>query len=430
MKYKRKIQKDVFKTSLFIFLISLISLFLYGIFNKKLSIPSLSKTLPDVLTVEKQINEFPKANIYEITCGDLGFSGGVDAQGYYKTGGNYVIYSSPQRQFGKKLEISLTADETSKMDSALLLVIPQHPPQYNPDISICWTPGTKILFFKDTKNQGEFFVLKLSKDYSFEQKILGKISNQKLTEVKALALTKDNHLYLEISGKDNKSYQQNKSVAKISLGAQTFEIVGLGFPQSAGKLSQGNPVDPQIYSAKTFRRGASGSIDGSYFKFIRSNPDEELLSGVCVPYAYNQNSKTYESLDQTHPRYGGYSQGSLDSNTSLEITNILTNANFPINASIFFCKIDQNNKILNVLPVEGESSRNVFVALLDNSFSSLGSVSLMIPQYGSISSFDPEAFTKEQIFYLKLSGELNGGDVNLFKIDFNNSLYQTLYQGK
>lgn len=199
------------------------------------------------------------------------------------------------------------------------------------------------------------------------------------------------------------------------------------YPQINNPVS--SPVAEQVYSAKKFKKGTIGSIDGSYSSFIQSIPDESLISGACIPYALSSNN-IYESMDRTHPRYGGYSGYSLDINISQKIMKIMSDGNMPTKANIFYCDLDQNNKILSVLPVGDQTSRSVFVALLDNSLNMVSKVDLKLSPSDRISSFDPNAFTKDQVFYLKLSGQLDGVNVKLFKINFKNSSYETLYQGK
>ncbi|MBI2315403.1 hypothetical protein HYU93_05120 [Candidatus Daviesbacteria bacterium] len=391
------------------------------------------ESLSDVSAIEQQIKSIPPDKLNQIDCATLGFSGGTDSQVYYKEGGHYVVYG--------KTQTSLSAEDSVNLDKALLTVIPEHPPKYNPDMQMCLSDLDNVLLVeRGGKNDpNDLFILRLTKRYELENRLTIKVESQSQGRSEVLAYTKDGILYLRAKGKD-----LIENIYKIDFNSRKADLVGRGLAQPATNSSTQNfssssssqinvpvtdPVAAQVYSAKKFKKGTEGSIDGSYSSFIQSLSDGDLISGVCIPYALNSNS-IYESMDKTHPRYGGYAGYSLDTNTSLKITKIISGANMPTNANIFYCDMNQNNKILNVLPVKDQANRSVFVALLDSSLNIVGKVNLKMSQSDWISSFDPNAFTKGQIFYLKLSGQLGGVNVKLFKVNFNNSSYDTLYQGK
>lgn len=406
--------------------------------NSNLSLPikqssNQVKSVPNVSVVEKQIKDIPNDKLSLIECATLGFSGGTDFQGNYKEGGNYVVY-------GKKQTL-LTAEETNNLNKALLTVIPEHPPKYNPDIQMCLSESDNVLLIErgGKSDPNSLFILRLTRKYELNNRLTVTVESQLQGRSKVLSYTKEGLLYLWAKGKDSV-----ENIYKIDFNSQKAELVGRGSaqpttmtpaPSSSSTTSSqinnpvSNPVAEQVYSAKQFKKGTVGSIDGSYSSFIQSLPDDNLISGACIPYALESNN-TYESMDKTHPRYGGYAGYSLDSNLSQKIMNILSAANIPTKANIFYCDLDQNNKILSVLPVKDQVNRSVFIALLDNSQNRIGNVNLKLSQSDWISSFDPNAFTKDATFYLKLSGQIDGVNVKLLKINLKNSSYETLYQGK
>lgn len=413
-------------------------IFLYKNSNLSLPIkqsPAANKfeSLPNVSIAEQQIKSTPSDKLNQIECATLGFSGGTDPQGYYKEGGHYIVYG--------KTQTPLSVDETNRLNKALLTVISEHPPKYNPEMQMCLSELDNVLLIErgDKSDPNNLFVLRLTKGYELKNKITVKMESQLQGRSELLAYTKDGIFYLRARGNDSID-----NIFKIDFNSQKVELAGRGSAQlaaitstpnsSPGSSSQVNisvsdPVAAQVYSAKKFKKGTVGSVEGPYSSFIQSLSDESLISGVCIPYTLNSNN-TYVSMDRIHPRYGGYAGYSLDSNTSQKIMKIISDVNMPANANIFYCDMDQNNKVLNVLPEKNQANRFVFVALLDGSLNLIGNVNLKLFQSDWISSFDPNAFTKDRIFYLKLSGQLNGSSVNLFKIDFKNSSYQTLYQGK
>lgn len=392
---------------------------MYFFLVKKLNPSSISIWLPDVTVAEEKLKSVES---YDITCGSLGFPNDSLE--------NYIIFSNSNKPFGKKISIDLTREESTKINSALLTVLSQHPPQYNPNINICWNNESKIIYIYPTKVDGQIFVLKTNNSFDLQQKIVVEIKGNKISGVTPIAYTKDNHFYFEIPVRAIKDNAPFIYLTKINFSSSSFEISGQGYSSNTQRQPSldYDPVSQNIYSNKNIVLGYADMFTGSNNPLSSLNKTN-LIDGYCTPYMYDPNNNIYNSLDNIHPRYGGRGSTQIDADKSQKIMQILKEANFQSQNNIFYCLVGQN-QILTALPSKQRHDREVLVVLLDQSINKNGEVKLSLPAYSTLSSFDPVAFTKENVFYLKLSGELSEGPVNLFKIDFNNNSYQTLYKGK
>lgn len=92
--------------------------------------------------------------------------------------------------------------------------------------------------------------------------------------------------------------------------------------------------------------------------------------------------------------------------------------------------MDNQDKIVISEPSKLQTNRDTYVGFLNNNYELGGKVQLKVPPDGGSDDGFPIAYTKDKIFYLKLQGTLFGGFYNLFKINFANNSYSTLYQGK
>lgn len=394
--------------------------------------------LPEASTIEQQLASLSKDKLNDLTCGTVGFEGGSDSQGYYKPGGHYIIFKN------SNVLRSLDASETAKMDKALLEVLPEHPPKFNPNTEICWTNDTNILTID---NGGKFngasvIILVFDKQYNVKNKIPIKVEGTKYNGPQILAFTKDNDFYLKITTRDVYSYLKTDNIWKVNFSSNSSQVVGKTILQQEVKQvkqtqqSSGISFDPPPNDngggVKGFKRAERLALNGSFTKEIFEIPEDELIAGRCVPYIYNPQEKIFKSTDNTHPRYGGTAGQSLDGTTSEKALNAILQMRVDDTSHIgemFYCDLDVNNKILISLPSQNQSSNNIFVGLLGNSLDLVGKVELKIPEAGNGAGIEPIAYRKDKIFYLKAQGDLYGGRVNLFKINFVNNSYQTLYQG-
>lgn len=214
------------------------------------------------------------------------------------------------------------------------------------------------------------------------------------------------------------------------------------------KLAQSVVYNPDIEypSGKSFFRDENLFLNDPVVREIYDLSNDKLVLGVCIPYGYDSQNKIFISTDGTHPRYGGSSGRTLGieesqkvlvsllkvrKNVSKNIGHILYCALYNSGATSYADRAIYKNTILISESSKDQPNKDIFVGLLNDKKELIGGVQLKIPEDGYIISIDPIAYNyKDNIFYFKLSGKLNNGDVNLFKINFNNNSYSTLYQGK
>lgn len=435
-------------------------IFLYKNYGLSLSIKKLSdaskpNSLPEVSVVEQEIKKISSDKLNGISCATLGFSGGTDSQGYYKQGGNYAVY-------GKDKQVSLSAEETDKVDKALLTVLSDHPPKYNPDMQMCLSDKDNILITEGGSDPASLFVLRLTKKYELINKITLKVENQIQGWPQVLGYTKDGIVYLKVTGRNTDIYRSVEDVFKVDFSLNKYETLGRSVLKldnevsntpvsgSAGETPKTDSVDysklinsvnyDPLYAntlgAKNFKKGELLFLNGLFTKEISDIPEEKLVGGVCIPYAYDSSNKVFQSLDRQHPRYGGYSGQNIDSPTSAKVLlsllrlrgNIANGANEI--GRILLCDLDNQDKILISEPSKLQINRDTYVGFLNNAYELGGRVQLKVPPDGGSNDAFPIVYTKDKIFFLKLQGDLYGGFYNLFKINFADKTYTTLYQGK
>lgn len=214
------------------------------------------------------------------------------------------------------------------------------------------------------------------------------------------------------------------------------------------KLAQSVVYNPDIEypSGKSFFRDENLFLNDPVVKEIYDLPNDKLVLGDCIPYGYDSQNKIFISTDGTHPRYGGSSGRTLGTeesqkvlvsllkvrkNVSKDIGHILYCALYTPGATSYEGRVIYKNTILISESSKDQPNKDIFVGLLNDKKELIGGVQLKISEDGYIVSIDPIAYNfKDNIFYFKLSGKLNNGDVNLFKIYFNNNSYKIIYQGK
>lgn len=437
-------------------------IFLYKNSNLSFSITKLTDkgktdSIPELSVAEQEIKSIPSDKFFGISCATLGFSGGTDSQGYYKEGGNYVVY-------GESKQIPLSLEETDKVNKALLAVIPDHPPKYNPDMQMCLSDVDNILITEggSKSDPPNLFVLRLNKNYELKNKTTLKVENQVQGRPTVLGYTKDGILYLKAKGRNTDIYRSAESIFKIDFDSNRYEVLGrsvikldyeTGSNSASSSVSETPKTDTIDYStmvdtvkynplymntigAKKFKKGELLFLNGSFTQEINSIPDEKLIGGVCIPYAYNPTSRMFQSLDRQHPRYEGYAGQDISSSNSgkvllslLKLRGNVTNGANEI-GRILLCDLDNQDKIIISEPSKLQTNRDTYTGLLNNNYELDGKVQLKVPPDGGSDDGFPIAYTKDKIFYLKLQGTLFGGFYNLFKINFADNSYSTLYQGK
>lgn len=196
-------------------------------------------------------------------------------------------------------------------------------------------------------------------------------------------------------------------------------------------------------SVKGFTRDENLFLNDPSVREIYNISGADLLRGNCMPFAYNQAEKIFKSTDRTHPRYGGAQGQELNPEQSKKVLLAMLQLRQGITKSIgniSYCYLGKDmyvrdanssySRIVLSLPTKDQPDHDLFVGLLDSNLKLIGGAKIKTPSDSNYNP-DPIAYNyKANIFYLKLSGKLFGGDVNLFRINFGNNTYKTLYQGK
>lgn len=269
-------------------------IFLYKNLNLSLPIkqsPAINtvESLPNVSAIEQQIKNIPSDKLNRIECATLGFSGGTDSQGNYKEGGNYIVYGKTQTQ--------LSVGETDRLNKALLTVIPEHPPKYNPDMQMCLSESDNVLLIErgGKSDPNSLFIFQLTKGYEPKKQLTIKMENQLQGRSEMLAYTKEGILYLWIKGEDSV-----ENIYKIDFNSQKVELAARGSaklvsitlaPDSSSGISSPKPYisitrsvnDPNWKIYKNSKMGLEFEYPSEYRLTNDGSGDNETIT-LKIPF--------------------------------------------------------------------------------------------------------------------------------------------------
>lgn len=397
---------------------------------------SLPINQPETSVVENEIKTSTKEQFVDIECGNLSRSS-KDKPWWFR--------GTTQFGFGKDSYFDFPSEVTENLNQSLRLVLERIPPDNFPDIVLCFGDKKNIVLTQgdNYNDKSDYYVLVLGSEYSSKHKIKLKIEDGiTYRDPVILGLSENGNFYIKVFGRDEKIYRTVESVIKINVNTGSYQTVGRSLwqenPQNNDPIPDSvfDPIDRGTTSNKHFKRTENLMINGDFKKELNDIPESDLIEGNCGFYGYNAQSQTFKARGNSpnsHPRYGGYWAPDLDDDQSAKLLASLWKIRNGISDKIgylSFCDLKSGNKIVISEPSKHQSNKDIYVGLLDNDYGVIGKVALKAPADSYLISVDPIAFTTSATFYLKLSGQFFGGDVNLFKINFSTNSYSVLYQGR
>ncbi len=229
----------------------------------------------------------PTTNLQNLTCGFLGFKD--------KDSINYTLFGSIRfKKFGKDFNENISPENSAKINKALLTIMPQTPPEYNPPIDVCFTAGEKIMLVVD-KQTTLFY---LDNQYNLQKTIP---LNNFTPIYDFLAYTQDKILYIQQSSKDFTSGKMTDAVLKVNINDGTQKLLNyservetVGVPQKNDKTQSSTMTSKNLKITFTAPEGIAPTYSPlfdqaiEYFYFRKGADELEVSLSKDNPYCKEQ----------------------------------------------------------------------------------------------------------------------------------------------
>jgi hypothetical protein len=243
---------------------------------------SRKSLLPSDSPVVSDTESLPTTNLQDLSCGILGFES--DDYSYYTAFG-----STRYKKYGKEFKEKISVENTGKINQALLSVMADIPPKYNPEMMWCLTATNKILLV--AKPDAELFF------FDNQYNLIKNLHIKNFTQIfDPLAFTKDNVLYLQQSSKDYKTGRMTDAVLKVNLndGSQkalnySERVETVGVPQKNNQDQTSTMTSKNLEITFTAPAGVEATYNPLYdqaieFFYFRKGEDELQISLGKNPY--------------------------------------------------------------------------------------------------------------------------------------------------